>query len=237
MSTQHRVRRRIVAASVVAVAALSGTAMVACEPDAGAASAAASAVAGHNSGHDAMRGQRVNKKTQLYTTMRSLWDQHMEWTWSAVVAFASDSPALQPTIDRLLRNQSDLGAAVGSFYGKAAGEQATTLLKTHITDAVPVLQAAKAGDKAALDSALAEWQANAREIADLLSSANPRRWKKAEMREMMKTHIDQTAAYAAKVIGGDYAGAIALYDEAQAHMAQMADMLSAGIIAQFPKKF
>jgi hypothetical protein len=57
------------------------------------------------------------------------------------------------------------------------------------------------------------------------------------MREMMTTHITQTTAYAAAVLSGDYESAIATYDEAQAHMADMADMLSAGIIAQFRSRF
>ncbi len=57
------------------------------------------------------------------------------------------------------------------------------------------------------------------------------------MREMMTTHITQTTAYASAVLSGDYQGAIATYDQAQAHMSDMADTLSAGIIAQFHRKF
>lgn len=179
----------------------------------------------------------ASAQTKLYTAMRTLWGQHMEWTWSAVVAFATDSPALQPTLDRLLKNQADIGDAVGSYYGADAGAKATDLLETHINQAVPVLQAAKAGDKAALDKALADWYANAQEIADFLAGANPDNWEQSAVRGMMKTHIDQTTAYASAVLTGDYEGAIKTYDEAAAHMAEMADALSAGIVAQFPDKF
>ena len=174
--------------------------------------------------------------TALHSAMRTLWAQHMEWTWSTVVAFAGDSPALQATMDRLLQNQADIGAAVATYYGPAAGNQLTDLLTTHIKDAVPVLTAAKAGDTAALDQAVADWYANAQDIADFLASANPA-WKQGEMRQMMKEHITQTIAYASAVLGGKYADAVTKYDEAEAHMADMADMLSDGIVAQFPAKF
>lgn len=240
MTTRQTTRFRIGAVSAAAVAALSGGVLAASDTGSSQAAAAVSVAGrGNGNGHDmaGMRHTKASARTNLYTTMRSLWDQHMEWTWSAVVAFATDSPALQPTLDRLLQNQADMGKALAAFYGPKAGDKLTELLKTHINDAVPVLQAAKAGDQVALDKALGDWYANAQDIADFLARANPRNWDRAGMREMMKTHITQTTAYAGSVLGGDYKGAIATYDEAQAHMSQMADMLSAGIIAQFPKRF
>jgi hypothetical protein len=175
-----------------------------------------------------------SKQVALYSTMRTLWDQHMQWTYDTVVAFAADSPGLQPTIDRLLQNQVDIGNAVVPFYGKTAANRLTDLLTTHIKEAVPVLTAAKAGDQAVLDEAVADWYANAEEIGRFLARANPR-W--ADSPEMMKTHITQTIAYATDVLTGDYAQAIADYDAAQAHMDEMADVLSAGIVAQFRWKF
>lgn len=172
----------------------------------------------------------------LYTAMRTLWAQHMEWTYATVVAFADGSPALDPTITRLLRNQPDIGNAFATYYGSAAGDRLTDLLQTHIKDAVPVLAAAKAGDTTAFDTAVAHWFANAQDIADFLAAANPH-WKQADMRSMMHTHISQTIRYAADVLAGNFATAIKDYGAAEAHMAEMADMLSAGIIQQFPQRF
>lgn len=175
-------------------------------------------------------------QTGLYTAMRGLWDEHMAWTWNAVVAFADDPAALDATLARLLDNQQMIGDAIKPFYGDAAGESLTALLKEHIQDAVPVLTAAKAGDTNAVTAAVDTWYANAEEIGAFLSGANPA-WPADDMREMMRGHITQTVAYASDVLGGDFASAITHFDEAQQHMAQMADMLSAGIIAQFPDKF
>lgn len=242
----HTSRLRTVAVSALAAATLSGTLLAACGNDdnkadaqapATAAVTVAPATAPASDTHADHATDQPSAETQLYAAMRSLWDEHMEWTWNVVVAFASDSPGLSDSIDRLLRNQQDIGAAVGSFYGDEAGRAIADLLTTHITDAVPVLTAAKDGDEAGLATALEEWYRNAAEIGDFLAAANPQVWSQESMRDMMKTHIDQTVAYASDVLGNDWTAAIATFDAAQSHMQEMADMLSAGIIAQFPQNF
>lgn len=221
--------RRASALSMIAAVALTGGLLTGC---AATGTAAPDAVPAHE--HTETTAN-VAAQTQLYSAMRSLWGQHMEWTWATVVAFAGDSPALQATLERLLQNQVDIGDAVAGFYGEEAGDALTALLTTHIEEAVPVLTAAKAGDEAALGTAVEAWYANAAEIGEFLGSANPA-WADT-MEGMMEMHIDTTIGYASAVIGGDFASAIAQYDAAEAHMLDMADMLSAGLIAQFPDKF
>jgi len=53
----------------------------------------------------------------------------------------------------------------------------------------------------------------------------------------MATHIDQTVAYAAAQLQGRYSRSIRIYGHAEHHMLEMADVLSRGIIAQFPGRF
>jgi hypothetical protein len=178
----------------------------------------------------------VSAETALHSAMRTVWIQHMEWTYATVVAFADDSPGLQPTIERLLRNQVDIGNAIAPFYGEDAAAQLTGLLTTHIEQAVPVLSAAKAGDEVALRQAVTAWNGNAKDIADFLAKANPA-WDRKDMRDMMATHITTTIGYAGAALAGDREGAIARFDEAEAHMIEMADMLSEGLIVQFPDRF
>jgi len=57
------------------------------------------------------------------------------------------------------------------------------------------------------------------------------------MRDAMKMHLDQTLAEAAHRIAGDHAAEIADYEEVHAHILVMADLLSAGIMQQFPSRF
>ena len=174
---------------------------------------------------------------RLRMDMRLLWNQHMEWTRMAITDFAAGSPGFGPTAERLLENQADIGAAIAPFYGDSAANRLTALLQEHITGFVTLLQAAKAGDTAGVDAATSAVHANADAIADFLSSANPKNWPQAEMRDMMKGHIDQTIVYATDELTGNYAHGIDVYDEAETHMLMLADDLSEGLIAQFPGAF
>lgn len=185
----------------------------------------------------AAMGPKMRAEIKLYTSMRQLWSQHMEWTYSTVDAFFHNPKALQPTLNRLLQNQRDIGAAIVPFYGKTAGHRLTRLLLTHIEDAVPVLKAAKSGNSAGLNKAVKAWYANADQIAEFLSAANPKSWPLSATRPMMREHITQTITYSVDLLKGHYARAIVDYGRAENHMAMMADTLSRGIVAQFPGRF
>ena len=173
----------------------------------------------------------------LYTAMRDLWTDHMQWTRSTVDAFFNNQDALEAELNRLLANQADIGAAIVPFYGQDAGDQLAALLTTHIEQAVPVLTAARDGDSAGLETALADWYANAEDIANFLSVANPDNWPTSATQPMMEGHIDTTVVYATDLLNGDYASAIQHFDEANDHMMMLADTLAAGIIAEFPDQF
>lgn len=178
-----------------------------------------------------------SKTQQLHTTMQKLWGDHMFWTYATVDAFFHNPTAVGPSLDRLLQNQKDLGEAIVPIYGQAAGDKLTALLTTHINQAVPVLTAAKNGDKIALDKSLADWYSNAKDIAEFLTSANPENWPATATESMMKAHIDQTTAYAVDLLKNDYVNAILHFDEARQHMIEMGTILANGIIEQFPDRF
>jgi hypothetical protein len=186
--------------------------------------------------HGSAGGATVPEQA-LRDGMRRLWIDHVTWTRLFIVSFVGDLPDLDATTQRLLRNQADIGDAIVPFYGPEAGEQLTTLLEEHILVAADVLQAAKVGDGEAFESAKDAWYANARRIARFLHEANADEWPLADVRRMMREHLDLTLEEAAAQLGGDYARSVALYDDVEDEILHMADMLAEGLIAQFPEAF
>jgi hypothetical protein len=195
------------------------------------------ALATTNAHHATNTGTLNARQVAFHDAMRKLWEDHVTWTRLAIVSFAAGLPDLQATEARLLANQTDIGNAIKPYYGRAAGNHLTALLKEHITGAVALLQAAKAGDSAAITKASTAWYANANEIADFLHNANPHNWRRGEMRAMMKTHLDQTLKEAQDRLQGNFAADIRDYEAIHRHILEMADELSAGIMRQFPKRF
>lgn len=177
-----------------------------------------------------------DKQTAFQDAMRKLWEDHITWTRVFIISAAADLPDKAAATERLLQNQADIGNAIKPYYGDAAGDKLTTLLKEHITTAAEVVTAAKANDKAKLDDANKRWSANADQIADFLSGANPN-WPAADMRKMMREHLDLTTAEVVARLKGDWKADIAAYDRVHEQILHMADMLSAGIIKQHSAKF
>ena len=173
----------------------------------------------------------------FHDQMRRLWEDHITWTRLAIISLTTDAPDTDATVGRLLENQTDIGDAIKPFYGDAAGQELTGLLRDHILIAADLIAAAKAGNQTAVAEAQSRWTANADDIAGFLASANPRSWDLDEMKAMLYEHLRLTTNEALARLQGDWAADIAAYDEIHRQALGMADMLSAGIVKQFPSRF
>jgi hypothetical protein len=154
-----------------------------------------------------------------------------------IVNFVGNLPNLAASEQVLLQNQVDIGNAVKPYYGKAAGNKLTKLLKAHILGAVDVLVAAKSGDSTKLAKAEADWFANGRQIADFLHAADPAFLSRSAARKMMNVHLNQVIQQAVDELKGNYAADARAFAPYIRHILDMADMISGGIIRQFPGRF
>ena len=178
----------------------------------------------------------TSKGEQLRMAMHKLWEDHIVWTRNVILNIMDELPGTDQAVARLLQNQDDIGNAVKSFYGEAGGNELTRLLREHITVAADLLKAAKAGNNSAFDVANKKWIANADEISVFLSKANPH-WKLEDMKKMMRDHLTLTTEEAVARLKKDYAADVKAYDKVHDEILLMADMLTDGIMKQFPTKF
>lgn len=172
----------------------------------------------------------------LKQDMRKLWTDHVVWTRDYIVAAVGDQPDAQAAAGRLMKTQDDIGTTIAKYYGPTAGQQMTTLLKEHISIAVDLIKAAKAGDKSAQQQADDKWQQNASAIADFLARANPN-WPRATLDDMMKKHLSTTTDEVVARLGKRWDDDVRAFDAVYEHILHMADALTDGIVKQFPDKF
>src|SRR3982750_4028355 len=154
---------------------------------------------------------RSASSAQLHDTMRKLWSDHVFWTRLYILAAAANDASAQTASARLLRNQEDIGNAIATYYGSAAGSRLTDLLKQHILIAVDLVSAAKAGDNAKVADADRRWHANADELATFLSGANPN-WPKAAVLSMLNQHLALTTQEATARLQGRWADDASTFD-------------------------
>lgn len=177
-----------------------------------------------------------NSIVNLKMAERKLWIDHVGWTHSFIVSDLSSLPDKDVTLQRLLKNQDDIGASIKPYYGEEAGNKLSKLLREHISIAGQVVNAAKSNNKADLDKYNKLWYKNADDIADFLSSANPN-LSNSEIKDMLHKHLDSITAQVVARINKDWKADVDNYDKGENHMIKFADMISNGIVKQFPEKF
>ena len=176
------------------------------------------------------------KMVQLKTDMQKVWIDHTIWTRSYIVSAISNHPDQKDVLDRLLQNQQDIGNLIKHYYGEAAGNKLADLLREHILIAGKIVAAAKAGNQADVKKLEADWHRNADDISKLLSAANPN-WQFKTLQDMLYAHLQMITEIVLNCLKGDWKADIAATDKNEIHMIHLADILTEGIVKQFPEKF
>jgi hypothetical protein len=71
----------------------------------------------------------------------------------------------------------------------------------------------------------------------VLASVNPRFWKLAAMKAELRTHLRLTTDEAVACQEGNWQADVAAYDKFHVRALHISDLLAAGIVKQFPKRF
>jgi hypothetical protein len=175
------------------------------------------------------------KVAALHQDMRRLWADHVVWTRQYIVAAVAGTPDATVALNRLMRNQEDIGNAIKPFYGDAAGAKLTDLLKQHISIAGELVAAAKAGDMTKQNDADRRWHDNARDIATFLAGANPN-WTRDAVLGMLNNHLALTTREASDRIQSNWSDDQTTFDNVYSQAMEMADTLADGIVKQFPTR-
>jgi len=173
---------------------------------------------------------------ELNMAMRKLWEDHITYTRNYIISALADLEDISKVAERLLKNQNDIGDAIKPVYGDEAGKKLAALLRDHILVAAEVVKAAKMGNNEELSKANKKWYANADDIAAFLSGANPN-WPKNGLQDMLYKHLEYTTQEVISRLKKDWTADIEAYDKGHVHMLMFADVLTDGIVKQFPSKF
>jgi len=178
----------------------------------------------------------TQSEVDLRNAMRQLWEEHIVYTRNFIISSVGGLEDTGKIAERLLRNQDDIGNAIKPVYGEEAGNKLAALLREHILIAADIVKAAKAGDSEGVAKGEKKWIGNADDIAVFLSGANPN-WPVQTLKDMLYKHLAFTTTEVVSRLKKDWPADIEAYDKGHAHMLMFADMLTEGIVKQFPKKF
>ncbi|GLQ45749.1 hypothetical protein GCM10007862_08000 [Dyella lipolytica] len=173
---------------------------------------------------------------KLQAAMRSLWHEHVVHTREyALAVHAHDAAKAKAAEDAVVANAKAIANAVGSFYGKAAGDQMLTLLAGHWGGVKALTNAVNAHDTAGQAAAMNALNANVTDIAKFLAAANPN-LPEPTVASLLEGHVAHHSAQIQEIMSGDIKAEATTWTAMQQHMNVIADALAGAIAKQFPAK-
>jgi len=169
--------------------------------------------------------------------LRDLWLGHIFWVRNVVDArFEGNADEAKAAEQQVVANAKALGGSIAPFYGEAASEKLFTQLAGHWGAISDYLDATRANNKTAQDTAFKQLLANANEIAVFLSGANPY-LPVDTLRGLLNAHGSHHVQQIQQFKAGQFDQEAKTWAAMKDHMYVIADALANGIAKQFPDKF
>lgn len=178
----------------------------------------------------------ATKAADLRVVLNALEREHVDLASTATRNGFDGSADFKASADALDANSVSLAKAVGSVYGAEAETKFLEIWRSHIGFFVDYTVAAKSGNKAGMDKAVADLGGYVDAISDFLSSANPNLPREA-VKQLVGDHVGLLKGAVDTYGAKDFAGSYAKQHEASEQIGKIADALSGAIVKQSPEKF
>lgn len=176
-----------------------------------------------------------NKFNLINQKLRKLWSDHVYWTREAIIGnFNFNSEInIDNIIQRLYKNQSDLGNLFSEYYGNKIGNAVKNLLDEHInivaklisTIKNPINDESELTEKTKKIEEIAENAvSNATDIAINLNKINKKFGSKQYLSKQLKKHVELVFDQIKNP------NDLTVFDTAFDHILKMADQMTNGFI-------
>ena len=179
----------------------------------------------------------ATKAADLRASLVTAGLEHMTLTNQAVDAALDGSKDASASAAALYQNGNDIGATVGSVYGKSAETTFDSVWKLHLDQFVNYAVADSKGDAAGKATALSTIDSQyTKPLAQYLAKANPN-LPEATLEGALRDHVQMTATMIDDHVQGNYTAEASELNMANTHIAGLFSTLAEGIIKQYPSKF
>lgn len=169
--------------------------------------------------------------------LRDLWVEHAFWIRSYVLASKSSDEAQRKVAEgEIVNNAKALAATIAPFYGQAAADGLLNLLAGHWAAVRDYNTATVNHSKPAQNKALQAISANAHEIANFLSGANPYLPENAVF-GLLSAHGAHHVAQINEIAANEFSGEARTWESMRKHMLVIADSITDALAKQFPDRF
>jgi hypothetical protein len=182
------------------------------------------------------QGPQGADEVELRLEMQHLWETHVRDLNDLIGAEINDDPNVAAILDKSLEHVALMAASLAPFYGQDAANSMDQLLRQHEMALYDYVVAAEAGDQAGMQAALADSAQVNSQIAECLSSLNPN-WPFDAVKAMFDQHANDAVNVTQLMVAQNFMAALDALDAAVEHARMTADVMSDGLVAQFPERF
>ena len=186
---------------------------------------------------DAVKDKITEKEQELNQYLRKLWAEHAFWMRQYVISYLNGSSDVNDTTRRLLKNQEQIGRAIGLWYGEKNGKKIGELMTTQLVAFGDMLNAMRTRDKNASVVAEKKWHGATEALVDFLVELNAK-WGRVELGQHFKHYNEMITNMSIHRFRKKHNDEIGSFDKAYTHaMNDIADVLTKGIVKQHPEQF
>ncbi len=171
-----------------------------------------------------------SRKVMTSSDLRTLWLQLAGWTRLYIISAGAGLADAEQTGRRLLKACEDLAAYVKEYYIYA--DEFKKLIKEHASLTMEMEKCVRQGNSEGIDKAREKWRQAAEDMAEWCCRFNPY-WKMRDWQPALLELVSLTERAIRLYASKDIKAYMECFDLLDNQAAELADIMSEGIVAHF----